>query len=103
MAKDMMKAIFEAEEECKAREAQAKAQAAQDAENAKAEAKKLIDDAKAQAQAEASQLFEELKMEGAKELDQSMKTAENRCAVISKMAEKNRDKVIKAVVEKLTS
>ena len=103
MAKDMMKAIFEAEEECKARETQAKAQAAQDVKNANAEAKKLVDNAKAQAQTEALQLFEELKKEGAKELEQSMKTAKDRCAVISKTAEKNRSKVIEAVVEKLTS
>lgn len=103
MAKDMMNSIFEAEEECKAREAQAKAQAAQDVENAKAKANMLIDEAKAQSQTEARQLFDRLKKEGAKELDQSMKAAEVRCAEISKRAEQNRSKVINAVVEKLTS
>ncbi len=103
MAKDMMNAIFEAEEECKARETQAKAQAAQDVDDAKAKANMLIDEAKAQAQTEARQLFDKLKKEGAMELDQSIKVAEIHCAEISKRAEQNRSKVINAVVEKLTS
>lgn len=103
MAKDMIDAILQAEEECKQREAKAKSDAAVKNEQAHKDAQRLIDSAVAQAKAEAEELFAATDADGKKLLSKAKASAEAECSKISQTAEKNRKKVIKAVADMLTA
>ena len=58
MAKDMLDAIYNAEEDCRQREANARAESAERVEQTKADAKQVVLSAKEKAQKDADMLFE---------------------------------------------
>ena len=58
MAKDMLYAIYNAEEDCRQREANARAESAERVEQTKADAKQVVLSAKEKAQKNADMLFE---------------------------------------------
>lgn len=103
MAQDMLNAIFEAEEECKQREIQAKENAVKSREQAQKDASALVKQAVSDAENKAQQLFDSIKTDSNKELENARLAAKNDCERISKTAEKNRSKVINDVVDLLTS
>ena len=96
MAKDMLDAVYKAEEECRQREAEAKSKASQAEQQAKKDCAKLIKDAEAKANADAQALFEKAKQSGEAEI-----TVETLCRKLSATAEKNRTKVITNAVNYL--
>ena len=69
MAKDMLDAIYNAEEDCRQREANARAESAERVEQTKADAKQVVLSAKEKAQKDADMLFEKTAKEGKKELE----------------------------------
>lgn len=99
MAKDMLEAVFAAEEECKTRENDAKTKASNQKEQAKADAKKIIKEAEQKAYAKAEADFEQAKLDGKDMLGKAKQQAEMQCAVIADTADKNRTKVIDNVVK----
>ncbi|MCQ2514161.1 MAG: hypothetical protein MJ089_03590 [Ruminococcus sp.] len=102
MAKDMLNAIFNAENECKKRESEAKAQAQLKQEKAHNDAVELVRSAKLEAENNAQKLYKAVESENQKELEHAKRDAEKRCNVLSNTAEKSRSKVIKNVVAMLT-
>lgn len=101
MAKDMLDAVYKAEEECRQREAEAKSKASQAEQQAKKDCAKLIKDAEAKANADAQALFGKAKQSGEAELQKALNDAEKKCSAISATAEKNRTKVITNAVNYL--
>lgn len=103
MAKDMLNAIYEAEEESKQRIAQAKALAEQNAKNAELKAQELAAQARADAEVKAKQMLAAVEAEGKAELDKAKLESQQQCKKLSQTAEKNRSKVIQNVVDMLTN
>lgn len=101
MAKDMLQAVFNAEEECRLRESNAKAEASKRIQQAKADAVQLIKDAENDANAKAQAILDNEKRAGEKALEKAKLDAKNECTIISDTAEKNRTKVIKNAVKYL--
>ena len=101
MAKDMLQAVFNAEEECRLRESNAKAEASKRIQQAKADAVQLIKDAENDANAKAQAILDNEKRAGEKALEIANLDAKNECTIISDTAEKNRTKVIKNAVKYL--
>ncbi|MCR5652728.1 MAG: hypothetical protein K6F88_02910, partial [Ruminococcus sp.] len=66
--------------------------------DAHAQAKQMIADAQAKADAEAEKRYDEAKTNGDNELIKAKIAADNKCALIHKTAEKNRDKVVSDAV-----
>lgn len=98
MAKDMLEAVFAAEEECKARENDAKTKASKQKEQAKTDAKRIIREAEQKAYAKAEADFEQARLDGKDMLGKAKQQAEMQCAVIADTADRNRTKVIDNVV-----
>lgn len=61
MAKDMLDAIYNAEEDCRQREANARAESAEKVEQTKADAKQVVLSAKEKAQKDADMLLKRLR------------------------------------------
>ena len=101
MAKDMLDAVLNAENDCKAREAEAKAKAEQAVVQAEKDCERLIAISRAEAEKKAKEMFEKAKADGIKELEEAEALAEVKCNKISKNAEKNRSDVIKKAVNYL--
>ena len=101
MAKDMLQAVFNAEEECRLRESNAKAEASKRIQQAKADAVQLIKDAENDANAKAQAILDNEKRAGEKALEKAKLDDKNECTIISDTAEKNRTKVIKNAVKYL--
>lgn len=98
MAKDMLEAVFAAEEECKIRESKAKADAAEAEKRAVDAAKALIAKAENDAKAKAEAKLEQARLNGNAELAKARAEADIKCAAVAKTAEKNRTQVIKNAV-----
>lgn len=73
MAKDMLDAIYNAEEDCRQREANARAESAERVEQTKADAKQVVLSAKEKAQKDADMLFEKTAKESKKSLRKPLK------------------------------
>lgn len=101
MAKDMLQAVFNTEEECKKRENDAKAEASKRIQQAKTEAAQLIKDTEASANLNAQAILDKERALGKEALEKARLDAEKECAVISETAEKNRTNVIKNAVSYL--
>ncbi len=101
MAKDMLDAVFEAEEQCAKREADAKSAAARKSETAKRDAELLKDKAKQTALADAEALYAQARAEGEKELKNALDKASVQCGAMSETAQKNRSRVIELAVKQL--
>ena len=94
MAKDMLDAIYNAEEDCRQREANARAESAERVEQTKA--------AKEKAQKDADMLFEKTAKEGKKELEKASEKANLECDILSRTADKNRKRVIDGAIQRLS-
>lgn len=101
MAKNMLDAVYKAEENCKQREAEARLTATQAENQVKKDCARLINETEAKANATAQTLFEKAKQNGEAEIEKALKNAEIKCAEISETAEKNRTTVIKHAVNYL--
>lgn len=99
MAKDMLEAVYQAEEECKQRETNAKAKSAQRIEQAKAEAAQAVLLAKENAQKSAEVLFEKTMGENRQELKSACEKADFDCEILSQTADKNRSRVIDGAIK----
>lgn len=102
MAKDMLDAVFKAEEDCKQRQSEAKTQAENKIKQAKAEAKKLVDSLIVKGNEEAKTLFASAEKENDSQLKEASLLANKQCEQLSQIAEKNRKKVIVQAVNLLT-
>ncbi len=100
MAKEILEKVNEAENECERIISTAKAQAKDTAEAAKAEADRLVKERCASAQAEAERKLGEVKAGCDSIISEAEKGAERTRLDLSFTAEKNRNGVIKAAVEK---
>ena len=89
MAKDMLDAIYNAEEDCRQREANARAESAEKVEQTKADAKQVM-------------LFEKTAKEGKKELEKASEKANLECDILSQTADKNRKRVIDGAIQRLS-
>ncbi len=99
MAKDMLNAVLEAENECKLRVSDAKSRADMKITDAKKQAQKMIETAVANAQDNAQKAFDKVNSDAAIELKAAAALADEKCSRISQTAEKNRTKVIKNAVD----
>ena len=99
MAKDMLDAIYNAEEDCRQREANARAERV---EQTKADAKQVVLSAKEKAQKDADMLFEKTVKEGKKELEKASEKANLECDILSRTADKNRKRVIDGAIQRLS-
>lgn len=102
MAKDMLDAIYNAEEDCRQREANARAESAEKVEQTKADAKQVVLSAKEKAQKNADMLFEKTAKEGKKELENASEKANLECDILSRTADKNRKRVIDGAIQRLS-
>lgn len=103
MAKDMLDAIYNAEEDCRQREANARAESAERVEQTKADAKQVVVlSAKEKAQKDADMLFEKTAKEGKKELEKASEKANLECDILSRTADKNRKRVIDGAIQRLS-
>lgn len=101
MAKDMLEAVYEAEQQCSKREADAKADSARRIEQARQEAADLISQSKQKALSDAEGLYAKARTDGELELKSAVRAAEQQCAELSQTAEKNRSRVIDLVIKQL--
>lgn len=101
MAKDMLEAVYEAEQQCSKREADAKADAAKRIEQARQDAADLISKSKQKALSNAEGLYAKEKNNGELEFKSAVRAAEQQCAELSQTAEKNRSRVIDLVIKQL--
>lgn len=99
MAKDMLDAIYAAEEEFGRREDEAKTQSAQTVAQAKQDAKELIDRRVKKAEEDARAELDAARADGEKTLAQANAEAQTECEKISASAEKNRPAVIRKAAE----
>lgn len=99
MAKDILDAIRQAEEDAKTRESQAKQSAQKRIEEAKAEAQSLIDNAELNSDKEAQKRYDAARIEGDNEMVKARESAADKCADIKKTADKNRAAVINNAIE----
>lgn len=102
MAKDMLDAIYNAEEECKQREMRARAISAEKIEQTKTKAEQVVLSAKEQSHKNADILFEKAVNESKKELQQTRDKAKIDCEILSQTAEKNRSRVICEAIKMLS-
>lgn len=103
MAKDMLDAIYNAEEDCRQREANARAESAERVEQTKADAKQVVLSAKEKAQKDADMLFEKTAKESKKELEKASEKANLECDILlSRTADKNRKRVIDGAIQRLS-
>lgn len=103
MASEMLKAVLEAEEECSAREAEAKKQAEADKQKAKQQASELVAEAQRQSEKMLSDNEKALGQSSEAELQRAREQAQAQCSGISRNAEKNIGRVKKLVVDMLTA
>ncbi|MBQ9460671.1 MAG: hypothetical protein IJU51_01970 [Clostridia bacterium] len=103
MASEMLKAVLEAEEECSAREAEAKKQAEADKQKAREQAASLVADAQRQSEKMLSDNEKALGQSSEAELQRARVQAQVQCSEISGNAAKNIDRVKKLVVDMLTA
>ena len=101
MAKDMLDAVYAAEEEFRRREAEAKKQADETVAGAKKEAEALINARVARANADAGAELAKAKAAGDRLAAQADADAKADCRQIAQAAEKNRPSVIKKAAEAL--
>ena len=101
MAKDMLQAVFNTEEECKMRESNAKADASKRIQQAKTDAVQIVKDAENDANIKAQAILDNERLSGEKAFEKAKLDAKNECTIISDTAEKNRTKVIKNAVKYL--
>lgn len=101
MAKNMLEAVIDAEQQCAKREANAKTAAAQKAEKAKQDAAELLSKAKEKALANAEALYAQAKADGEGELQKAVRNANRQCNELSQTAEKNRSRVIDLAIKQL--
>lgn len=102
MAKDMLDAVYEAEQQCARRESDAKAAAAEKMQRAKEDAANLIEAARKKALEDAELLYEKARSDGKSELNGAVSSAGSRCDALARTAEKNRGRVIELAVKELT-
>ncbi len=101
MAKEILNAIYNAEEECKARENDANLKAQEQIDKAKKDADELIKKAENNALNEADELLDKARLDSDKELENAKKEASEKCLLISETASKNRENVINLAVNML--
>ncbi len=101
MAKEILDAIYNAEEECKAREAEAEKAAEEKIDAAKKQAEELIKNAQAEAEKNSEARIESIKAEAEAIYNKAQNAADSKSSLISSTAEKNRADVIKQSVEAL--
>lgn len=101
MAKEILDAIYNAEEECKTREAEAEKAADEKIEVAKKQAEELIKNAEAEAERNSTVRIESIKSEAEAIYNKAQNAADSKSSLISSIAEKNRADVIKQSVEAL--
>ena len=103
MAKDMLDAVYAAEEEFRRREGEAKKQADKTVADAKKKAEALIDARMAKANADADAELAKAKAACDKLMQQAEADAKAECKQIAQTAKKNRPSVIKKAAEALLS
>ena len=103
MASEMLKAVLEAEEECSAREAEAKKQGEADKQKARQQASELVAEAQRQSERMLSDNEKALGQSSEEELKRAREQAQAQCSGISKNAEKNIGRVRRLVVDLLTA
>lgn len=101
MAKDMLDAVYEAEEQCAKREADAKTAAAKKVEAAKQDALQAQNNSKQKALLGAEALYAKTRAEGENLLREALAEADLRCSELSKTAQKNRVRVTELAVKQL--
>ena len=94
MAKDILDAIRQAEEDSGKRELEARESAKKKIDDAEAQAKQMIIDAQLKADAEAEKRYEAARIDGENELIKARSAAKTKCDLIESTAEKNRDRVV---------
>ena len=99
MAKDILDALRQAEDDASAREKAAKESAQKKIDDAKAQAKQMIIDAEKDADKEAEKQYESARIEGDNELAKARNVAATKCDIIKSKADKNREGVVKKAVE----
>lgn len=99
MAKDMLDAIYAAEEESRRRESDAKTQAAQSVADAKKQAEALIAARVAKARQDADAELDGARRNSERRRLQADKDAQAECRAISEIAAKNRPSVIQKAAD----
>ena len=95
MAKDILDAIRTAEDEARAREAEAKTAAQESAAQAKKAAAALVAEREKKAAQKAEDELKNAQAQGEQELEKARQSAHEQCGNISALADKNRENVIK--------
>lgn len=101
MAKEILDAIYNAEEECKTKETEAKTEAQARIKDAEIKAQKFIDDAEAKAKEEADELVAQAEKNGEDNFEKAKAAASGKCEIITQSAKKNRQTVIKQSIDAL--
>ena len=99
MAKDILDAIRQAEEDAKNRESEAKLAAQKKIENTMAQAQQMINDAELNFEKEAQKRYESARIDGDNEMLKAKNAADGKCGQIQKIADSNREAVVEKAVE----
>ncbi len=101
MASEFIKAVLEAEEECKNKELQAAKQAEEKKQKAKTDSARLISDARKQVEKMLEDDRQSINTSTGQRLEKERKHIDEECADLSRTAEKNLDKVTELVMKSL--